>query len=301
MSSGSTTNYALPYPFSTDPVNVSGDIEQLAKRIDNILQEEIEDVTAAVITGGTQVGMTAIYNDETGKVDFVIVNTGTTLFENISLSGDIAINGGGLTSTSQQINAFLSSSAISFGDVTGDFTIRNANTIASGNLQVNGGTFSTNQSTFNLLNSNVSSLNFVGSASTISMGSASGTMNIKNAQVILDGDLSISGGNISSSATTFNFLNNTVTTLNVGANAISTNIGASAGIVSFRSPEIVLNSTESGSPSSNAAMVVKRGTSPDVEIRWNESTDAWEFTVNGTSYEQLGGGGIETSFFLGGL
>jgi len=53
MATGATTNYFLPYPLSTDPVRVAGDIEQLATRIDNILNEEIEDAAASMWTGGT--------------------------------------------------------------------------------------------------------------------------------------------------------------------------------------------------------------------------------------------------------
>ena len=53
MASGSTTNYALPYPLDTDPVNVAGDVEDLAVTIDSILRESIDDASAALITGAT--------------------------------------------------------------------------------------------------------------------------------------------------------------------------------------------------------------------------------------------------------
>lgn len=70
MATGATTNYALPFPVSTDPVNVSGDIQQLATQIDNILQETIEDTASAQWTGGTfSNGLSApTYNDTTGKM-----------------------------------------------------------------------------------------------------------------------------------------------------------------------------------------------------------------------------------------
>lgn len=71
MASGATGNYSIPYPIPTDPVNVTGDIEALATRIDNILQEEIEDTAAAMWTsGGTfSNGLQApTYNDSTGKM-----------------------------------------------------------------------------------------------------------------------------------------------------------------------------------------------------------------------------------------
>ncbi len=48
------------------------------------------------------------------------------------------------------------------------------------------------------------------------------------------------------------------------------------------------NLLEAGSPTKNASWANKRGTSPTVDIRWNEDLDIWEFTNNGTDYAALG-------------
>jgi hypothetical protein len=58
---------------------------------------------------------------------------------------------------------------------------------------------------------------------------------------------------------------------------------------------VLLNSGVTASPSLNAGLEVERGTSPNVAIRWNESTDKWEFTVDGTNYTELGAGGASVS------
>ena len=58
---------------------------------------------------------------------------------------------------------------------------------------------------------------------------------------------------------------------------------------------ILLNSGVTGSPSLNAGLEVERGDSTNVAIRWNESTDKWEFTVDGTNYTELGAGGATIS------
>lgn len=65
-----TTNYSLPYPLQTDPVNVAGDISALAGKIDGILKETIEDTAAAQWTSGTfSNGLsTPTYNDTTGVI-----------------------------------------------------------------------------------------------------------------------------------------------------------------------------------------------------------------------------------------
>ena len=45
---------------------------------------------------------------------------------------------------------------------------------------------------------------------------------------------------------------------------------------------ILLNSGVAGAPSLNAGLEVERGSSTNVDIRWNETTDKWEFTVDGS-------------------
>lgn len=93
MSTGTTTKYLLPYPLSTDPVRVSSDIEQLAVKIDSVLEEEIQDTTAAMWTGGTfNNGInTPTYNDSTGKISMSLVQdiqtTATPTFTGINLIG----------------------------------------------------------------------------------------------------------------------------------------------------------------------------------------------------------------------
>ena len=56
------------------------------------------------------------------------------------------------------------------------------------------------------------------------------------------------------------------------------------------SAEFKLLRTVTGTPSSNASLKVERGTSSDVELRWNETTDKWQFTNDGTTYTDIGSG-----------
>lgn len=82
--------------------------------------------------------------------------------------------------------------------------------------------------------------------------------------VIIDGDLTVSG------STTY--LN--TTELNIEDNIITLNYGVS------------------GSPSLPAGIEVERGDSPNVSIQWNESTDRWEFTKDGSTFKELGSGAV---------
>lgn len=50
---------------------------------------------------------------------------------------------------------------------------------------------------------------------------------------------------------------------------------------------IVLNNNVTGSPSENAGIEVERGTADNVSIRWNESTDRWQFTNDGSTYNNI--------------
>ena len=76
----------------------------------------------------------------------------------------------------------------------------------------------------------------------------------------ITGDLTVSG---------------TTTTINTNELNIGDNI-------------LTLNSDETGTPSQNAGIEVERGTSANVAIRWNETTDQWEFSNDGTTYVAFG-------------
>jgi len=85
--------------------------------------------------------------------------------------------------------------------------------------------------------------------------SAGGTITVDD-NLIVSGNLTVNG---------------TVTTVNSTTVQLGDNI-------------IVLNSGEVGTPSLNAGIEIERGTSTNVVFRWNEVTDKWEVTRNGTDY-----------------
>jgi hypothetical protein len=63
MATGATTNYDLPYPVLSDPVNVHEDIQSLAERLEDVLSNvgvpfislEVKNTTGATIAKGTPV------------------------------------------------------------------------------------------------------------------------------------------------------------------------------------------------------------------------------------------------------
>lgn len=58
---------------------------------------------------------------------------------------------------------------------------------------------------------------------------------------------------------------------------------------------IVLNNNATGAPSQDAGIEVERGSSANVQLRWNETTDKWQFTNDGSTYSDLGAGGATIS------
>ena len=50
---------------------------------------------------------------------------------------------------------------------------------------------------------------------------------------------------------------------------------------------IVLNSNATGSASQNAGIEIERGDDANVQLRWNESTDKWQITEDGSAYENI--------------
>ena len=51
--------------------------------------------------------------------------------------------------------------------------------------------------------------------------------------------------------------------------------------------EIVINDGQSGAPTLNGSLKIDRGSGADTSIRWNEGTDIWEFTNDGTTYNPI--------------
>ncbi len=97
------------------------------------------------------------------------------------------------------------------------------------------------------------------------------------------------GLNVNSEATiganlTVNSIATFANSVSVAGNLTVTGSVTLANSIQVGTSELVLLKDVSGSPSSNATVTVNRGTSTDVNIRWSETNDIWEFTNDGTTY-----------------
>jgi hypothetical protein len=77
--------------------------------------------------------------------------------------------------------------------------------------------------------------------------------------MVVEGNLTVSG---------------TATAINTTQTTINDNI-------------ITLNNDVTGTPSENAGIEVERGDAANVALRWNESTDKWQVTTDGSSYADI--------------
>lgn len=145
------------------------------------------------------------------------------------------------------------------GDITGSLPIDN---IASNSI-----TIGTTEITLGSSESDIAGLtslqvdNLVLDGTTITTDNVSDITLGDNAgvDVIIAGDLTVQGTTTSVNSTT----------VEIGDNII------------------VLNKDEAGTPSAHAGIEIERGTSANVSLRWNETTDLWQTTVDGTNYSNL--------------
>ena len=73
--SGRTVRYEFPFPLSDDVVDVSGDIRLLSLKLENDIDEIVQDVVGLMVTTNTEQGIDVTYNDTTGKLNFVLSTT----------------------------------------------------------------------------------------------------------------------------------------------------------------------------------------------------------------------------------
>jgi hypothetical protein len=149
----------------------------------------------------------------TGVVNlFPSITTGTV---NIANGGAATINIGG------------SGTLVSIGGNTLDSTLELVGNTISGNVTIR---TTLGVETVNLFNTNNLVGNLFGNARTINIGNSgsSGVLTIKNDNVILDGDLQVKGGDLTTNQTVFNLLPTSATTVNFADIATTLNLGKSA-------------------------------------------------------------------------
>ena len=128
------------------------------------------------------------------------------------------------------INKVTPSGALHVG--TGDGIFDNNLTIGL-DLAVNGGDITSTATNFNLLNQSTGTINAFNASTDITVGASAGSFNIRNASVILNGDLAVNGCDITTTCTNFNLLNQP-TTVTAFSAATTLNLAATSGTTTIK-------------------------------------------------------------------
>ena len=109
----------------------------------------------------------------------------------------------------------------------------------------------------------------------------------------VSGDITLASNGAVSLASNITISNNLTVTgdLTVSGNTTTLNTAN----LNVEDSFILLNSGETSTPTLNSGIEIERGTSTNVFIRWNESSDKWQFTNDGTNYTDFGAGGATIS------
>ena len=106
---------------------------------------------------------------------------------------------------------------------------------------------------------------------------SSGAVSVDSTVVRTTGTQSIGGDKT--------FANDLIVTGNLTINGTQTTVNTET--LTVDDNIIILNNNASGTPSENAGIQVNRGSSSDVLLRWNEGTNRWEFSNDGSTYYNL--------------
>ena len=109
------------------------------------------------------------------------------------------------------------------------------------------------------------------------IGASSGALSVDSTVVVTSGAQTVGGDKT--------FSNDIVISGNLTVSGTQTIVNTAT--TSLADNIIELNRDASGAPSENAGLQVNRGSSSDVFLQWNETSDVWQFTNDGSTYYSI--------------
>ena len=264
-------------------------------------QEVIQDVIGASVEGG--VGLTRTYVDSTGITTIDLDNTAVTtgsygsqtkiptftvdqqgrltaagqvdVATELAITGDtgntsislltegLAVNGG------EGIDVAVTNNAITISGEDASTTNKGVASFDAADFNVNAGVVSVKDINLDSQTTGDYVATIVGTANEITVSPNSGhnaavTVGLPD-NVEITGNLQV-GGNL---------------------NVIGTVNSVNTTQINIEDNKVKLNSNFAGTPTTDAGITVERGLETDVEILWNETSDNWTLTNNGTAYHAI--------------
>ena len=173
---------------------------------------------------------------------------GEATASSLTVTGDVAVNGGDITTTALTAKVFDTTATAVYlgtgaaGDVRIGKTDNAGTTRLYGTVNINGGTLTTSNVSSSIFNTGATTLDIGGVATTLTIGATTGTSQIRN-DTTIGGDLTITGGDLFTSAATSTLMNTTATTLSVGGAATTLTLGATSGTTAIRNATTKLGNT----------------------------------------------------------
>lgn len=215
----------------------------------------------------------------------IVTATSLTVTE-LAIDGDLAVRSS-TASTSTNSGALQVWGGVGIGGNT----YVGGNIIALGDLEVNGGDITSSAATFNLVNANATTVNFAGAATALTIGQTTGFTDIRNqtrvtattesnatnsgallvsggagiggnvcvgGNVIATGDAEVNGGDLTTTAETFNLVNQNATAVNFAGDSTATIISAATGYTAIRN-QTTITSTVNATSAVTGALQVRGG------------------------------------------
>jgi len=263
--------------------------------------EVVQDIVGNLISGGT--GLTATYNDPANTLSIKLNDTAVTtgsygsqtkiptftvdqqgrltaagqvdVATNLSIAGETGTDTVNLlTDTLTVVGDNSIDTAVTDNRIT--ITAKDASTTQKGVASFAAADFNVASGAVSIKNVNLSSQTTGDYVATIV-----GTTN----------EITVSPNSGHNAAVTVGLPDNVEITgnLQVGGNlnVIGTVNSVNTTQINIEDNKVKLNSTFSGTPTTDAGIVVERGLETDVEILWNETNDKWTLTNNGTNYHAI--------------
>jgi predicted acyltransferase (DUF342 family) len=147
------------------------------------VENDIRVTQDVFVSGNTQITQDLSVSGNTQITQDLSVSGNTQLTQDLSVSGN--------TQLTQDL--LINGSLTVGGGITGNSTLTvDSNAVFNADVQIRGGDLTTNQTTFNLLNTTATTVNAFGAATVINVGALTGTTTVNN-NLTVTGDLLVNG------------------------------------------------------------------------------------------------------------